>query len=141
MRWGLVRRAATDGADGRGLPAFVEREFREFPGCGVLARGFARVRGGDCAFERLAALIPRPRINLIVYHGVLAPNAGWCAQMVAYGRGEAGAETGASGTDGVPGSRTPRHWAWAALMRRVFEVDVLACPRCGGQRAPRKTVP
>ena len=27
--------------------------------------------------ERLAALIPRPYTNLIVYHGVLAPNARW----------------------------------------------------------------
>ncbi len=40
-------------SDGAGLPAFVVREFREFLGCGVLARGFARVRCGDCAFERL----------------------------------------------------------------------------------------
>ena len=24
----------------------------------------------------------------------------------------------------------PRHWAWAALMRRAFDLDVLACPRC-----------
>src|SRR2546425_4476644 len=27
----------------------------------------------------------------------------------------------------------PRHWAWAALMRRAFDLDVLACPRCGGR--------
>ena len=24
--------------------------------------------------------------------------------------------------------------SWAELMRRAFEVDVLACPRCGGRR-------
>jgi hypothetical protein len=42
--------AATDGA---GVPRFIEREFREFLGCGSLSRGFARVRCGDCAFERL----------------------------------------------------------------------------------------
>jgi len=24
-----------------------------------------------------------------------------------------------------------RHWAWADLMRRAFDIDVLACPRCG----------
>ncbi|HWP67000.1 MAG TPA: transposase zinc-binding domain-containing protein [Candidatus Limnocylindria bacterium] len=40
-------------SDGHGLPSFVERESREFLGCGVLARGFARVRCGACAFERL----------------------------------------------------------------------------------------
>ena len=27
----------------------------------------------------------------------------------------------------------PRDWAWATLMRRAFELDVLACPRCGGR--------
>ena len=37
-----------------------------------------------------------------------------------------------------PGRRTSRrrrppsrHWAWANLMRRAFDIDVLACPRCG----------
>ena len=39
--------------EGSGLPSFVEREFREFVTCGVLSRGFARVRCGNCAFERL----------------------------------------------------------------------------------------
>lgn len=29
--------------------------------------------------------------------------------------------------------RTPRYWAWADLMRRAFDIDVLACPRCGGR--------
>src|SRR5712691_7287693 len=35
------------------LPKFVEREFREFLTCGVLAHGFARLRCGVCAVERL----------------------------------------------------------------------------------------
>jgi len=29
------------------------------------------------------------------------------------------------------GSGGRRYWAWADLMRRAFEVDVLACPRWG----------
>ena len=36
-----------------GLPPFVVNEFRKFLRCGVLAHGLARVRCGDCAFERL----------------------------------------------------------------------------------------
>jgi hypothetical protein len=28
---------------------------------------------------------------------------------------------------------TPGAWTWAALMRRVLDLDVLACPRCGGR--------
>jgi hypothetical protein len=35
--------------------------------------------------EKLAALIPRPRIDLVLYHGVLAPHCGWRARVVAYG--------------------------------------------------------
>src|SRR6266567_676438 len=42
-------------AHGRGLPAFVERELRAYLDCGILARGFARVRCPDCGFERLVA--------------------------------------------------------------------------------------
>ena len=46
--------AAVDArTDGSGLPPFVTAEFRKFLRCGVLAHGFARVRCGDCAFERL----------------------------------------------------------------------------------------
>jgi hypothetical protein len=42
-------------AHGRGLPAFVERELRAYVDCGVLARGFGRVRCPACGFERLVA--------------------------------------------------------------------------------------
>jgi hypothetical protein len=40
--------AAAQHADGHRLPRFVEQEFRDFLTCGVLAHGFARLRGGDC---------------------------------------------------------------------------------------------
>jgi len=45
--------AAAHHADGSRLPAFVEQEFRDFLACGVLERGFARLRCGECAFEHL----------------------------------------------------------------------------------------
>ena len=32
--------------------------------------------------ERLAVLTPRPRVNLILYYGVLAPRAAWRAALV-----------------------------------------------------------
>jgi hypothetical protein len=44
--------AAADPAEGSRLPMFVEQEFRDFLTCGVLARGFARLRCDDCEFER-----------------------------------------------------------------------------------------
>jgi hypothetical protein len=46
-------REAAHRSGGAGLPHFVEQEFRDFLTCGVLAHGFARVRCGTCAFERL----------------------------------------------------------------------------------------
>ncbi|MBI4867382.1 MAG: transposase zinc-binding domain-containing protein [Candidatus Wallbacteria bacterium] len=39
----------------RALPAFVRREFEKYLECGVLSGGFARVRCGDCGFDRLVA--------------------------------------------------------------------------------------
>jgi hypothetical protein len=79
----------------------------------------------------MAALIPRPRINLVVYHGVLAPHGGWRARVVAYGAPTAVASPCSEASD--TSRSAPRHWAWAALMRRAFDLDVLACPRCGGR--------
>jgi len=32
------------------------------------------------------------------------------------------------------GAERPRHWTWAALMRRAFALDVLRLPRCAERR-------
>jgi hypothetical protein len=46
-------RAAAQAGEGVGLPAFVEREFREFLTCGVFEHGLARFRCEGCAREHL----------------------------------------------------------------------------------------
>jgi hypothetical protein len=46
---------------GRGLPAHVERDLRAYLDCGILARGFARVRCPGCGFERLVAFSCKAR--------------------------------------------------------------------------------
>jgi hypothetical protein len=84
--------------------------------------------------ERLAALIPRPRINLVLYHGVLAPRAAWRSRVVRSKTpgGEEGDSTAQDERDaGEHGGRSNR--AWADLMQRSFGFDVLACPRCSGR--------
>ena len=43
-------------SSGNGLPRFVERGFRQFIPCGVLAEGFARFQCNDCPQERLVPL-------------------------------------------------------------------------------------
>ena len=82
--------------------------------------------------EKLAAITPRPAVNLVVYHGVLAPRARWRSPVVRYGRPAPDAT--APPADAGPAPAAPRGaWTWAALMHRVFALDVLACPRCGGR--------
>ncbi len=94
--------------------------------------------------EKLAALTPRPRIQLVLYHGVLAPHAGWRARVVAYSaplvETRAAARESAEPSDDTRAAPKPRHWAWADLMRRAFDIDVLACPRCGGRLRVLATV-
>ena len=51
----FLAQARERSSHGRGLPAFVERDLRAYTECGILARGFGRVRCPDCGFERLVA--------------------------------------------------------------------------------------
>ena len=82
---------------------------------------------------RLAALIPRPKKNLVRYHGVLAPNARDRASVVPT------LDAAPAVADTPPPSpaarqarpRSGRYLLWAQLLKRVFAVDVLECPRCG----------
>jgi hypothetical protein len=78
--------------------------------------------------ERLAAQIPKPRINLVLYAGVLAPNAKLRAEVVRHARPAASPDAPATETQ----TRAERE-TWSELMRVTFQLDVLACPRCGGR--------
>ena len=87
--------------------------------------------------ERLAALTPRPRVNLILYHGVLGARAAWRSLVVQYGTADGASAAGDSATaDEVPAETTDprpgRNYLWADLMRRSLGLDVTVCPRCGG---------
>ena len=78
--------------------------------------------------ERLAAQIPKPRVNLVLYAGVLAPNAKLRSEVVGYARPKPLPERPATETQ----TRSERE-SWASLMRSTFGIDVLACARCGGR--------
>lgn len=78
--------------------------------------------------EKLAGLVVRPRINQLIYHGVFAPNAAWRKEVVAYGRSEQQFEGQAASR-----STSGRNSKWADLLKRIFLVEALSCPRCGGQ--------
>lgn len=85
--------------------------------------------------ERLAALVPPPRVHLQTYHGVLAPSASWRDEVVG-GREETtdGVGRAPRANKRVASSRPPHRTLWAELMRRVFGLDVLRCEVCGSRR-------
>jgi Putative transposase/Transposase zinc-binding domain len=91
---------------------------------------------------RLAAFIPRPGINLVLYHGVFAPNAKLRRAVVSYGRDAPVPATRADDEAARtrPTTSPPRYWAWADLMRRAFGIDVLECPNCGGRMRVLATI-
>jgi hypothetical protein len=70
--------------------------------------------------EKLAALVPPRRLNLVRYHGILAPNAADRARIVP-GPKEETCEA-AHRPESEPTSAQRRHrLSWADLLRRVFE--------------------
>ena len=71
----------------------------------------------DTFLERLASLVPRPRANTLLYHGILAGHASHRARAL----------------PGPPGPPRRRNTAWADLMRKSFGLDVLSCRDCGGR--------
>ncbi len=78
--------------------------------------------------ERLAALIPRPRVHQLTYHGVLAPAAALRSHVVPgnSSRRLRGAGFAAAACDA--------RYSWPELMKRVFGTDVLRCHRCRNRR-------
>jgi hypothetical protein len=86
---------------------------------------------------RLAVLVPRPRINLLFYYGVVGARAAWRRQIVPRGGSlkdaTALADATEEGGETARQSRSGRGYLWAELMRRSFGFDVLACQGCGGR--------
>jgi hypothetical protein len=94
--------------------------------------------------ERLAALVPPPRFNITRFYGVLAPASTIRPLIVPQDTTSiapthlgcpAKVETPKTDSTKTNGKRgiQPKNYSWAQLMMRVFEVDVLSCPRCGGR--------
>lgn len=80
---------------------------------------------------RLAALVPKPRVNLTRFHGVFAPNSKHRALITPAGRGKGSKQANEEGDDR---SFTERHAAmtWAQRLKRVFNIDIETCEKCQG---------
>jgi len=84
---------------------------------------------------RLCALIPAPRFHTLRYHGVFAGNAKWRGEIVPGPTPEPGEQLALLDEDqgGPAETKRPRRHPWAWLLSRVFGVDIIECPRCGGR--------
>jgi hypothetical protein len=72
--------------------------------------------------EKLAALVPLPRVHLVRYAGYLAPHSKLRDAIIPTPR-----QQGVDG--GVKKTGTP-YWNWARLLGRVFALDMATCPFC-----------
>ncbi len=79
---------------------------------------------------KLAALIPRPRVNLTRFHGVFAPNRQFRADVTPAKRGKGSPLN--SIDDSMPEKRL-KAMTWAQMLKRVFNIDVSICTKCGGE--------
>lgn len=75
--------------------------------------------------EKLSALVPPPRQNLVRYHGVLAPNAKLRSAVIPKKPDPKELEK----TRGKSKNRL----LWAALLARTFRLEMEVCAHCGGR--------
>ena len=79
---------------------------------------------------KLAALVPKPRVNLTRFHGVFAPNSKHRALVTPAKRGKGSLKVAEDKDEKTPAHR---HVAmtWAQRLKRVFNIDVETCRVCG----------
>jgi hypothetical protein len=97
---------------------------------------------------RLSALVPPPRHPLIRFYGVCAPHSAWRMGVVSLSERDPGTDASTTRIEPpalaepqateqpVVGSKSQLQQRtgidWATLLRRVHDLDALAC-RCGGR--------
>jgi hypothetical protein len=98
--------------------------------CLDVAPGKATLRAGRK--PESAALVPKPRVNLTRFHGVLAPNSTHRVQVTPAQRSK-GKKTKAPDQlqDQTPAERRAS-MTWAQRLKRVFNIDIETCRECGG---------
>ena len=82
---------------------------------------------------KLAALVPKPRINLTRFHGVFAPNNKDRAQITPAKRGKGNKAKVTEGSCEQPAPKRRTGMTWAQRLKRVFNIDIETCGKCGGR--------
>ena len=81
---------------------------------------------------RLAALVPKPRVHLTRFHGVVAPNSQYRARVTPAKRGRGGKRLAQGDSDGPTPAERRASMPWAQRLKRVFNIDIETCQACGG---------
>ena len=76
---------------------------------------------------RLAALVPKPRVNLTRFHGVFAPNSALRKQITTTARCDLTAQR-----ESCSPMQRRAAMTWAQRLKRVFNIDIQTCSQCGG---------
>jgi hypothetical protein len=82
---------------------------------------------------RLVALVPRPRVNLTRFHGVFAPNSKYRARVTPAKRGRRKKIVAPNETREQTPAEQRYSMTWAKRLKRVFNIDIEACSKCGGE--------
>jgi hypothetical protein len=82
--------------------------------------------------ERLVALVPRPRVHLTRYHGVLGPHYKHRKQIVPKPPELKVVGQEQANIDPKQLELKKKIIPWARLLARVFNIDVVTCIKCGG---------
>jgi Putative transposase len=80
---------------------------------------------------RLATRVPPPRFHTVKYAGVLAPASPWRSRIAPQPKPPLQAAE-PHDADLLP-KHASSYRAWAELLKRTFDIDVLACPKCHGR--------
>ena len=81
---------------------------------------------------RLAALVPKPRVNLTRFHGVFAPNSRDRAAVTPAKRGKGTQPKALEEGEGETPAERRAAMTWAQRLKRVFGIDIETCAACGG---------
>ena len=77
--------------------------------------------------SRLASLIPRPKIHFIRSHAVFAPNCKYRSLIVPQS-----VLLEKTSSKEKKKQKKSCSMAWAKLLKRVFDIDIQTCLKCGG---------
>ena len=74
--------------------------------------------------------VPKPRVNLTRFHGVFEPDSQYRSEVTPARRGKG--NPCQSKEDKIP-EQCRQAMIWAQRLKRMFNIGVSICPKCGGE--------